>query len=515
MSVNASSYDNCSKCTPDQHSINENPDLITATNLTGTSERPVPVRQVIECLNDFFKGSPEMRFCIIGELGSLNHHNGRHLYFELKDVTDGSVISCKMWEYRIAKRHLKVQELVPGQTVVAEGRFNIYKRNGKLDFDTENITPYGKGRLLEELEKLRRQLGAEGLFDCERKKPLPSFPKVVGVATSASGQAIKDIQRTLKDRAPHIKIVLAPCLCQGEHADYSIIQALSLLEKRSDIDCVIVGRGGGSQSDLQIYNSEILTRFVAAYSKPIISAVGHEGDNCLVDLAADCRASTPTRAAEEVSRCTRREYLEKLNIQQDKIMASVSRSLSYREELLTRLQKDALNTIQSYINFRLRSLYHLQDKLLILNPSRALPRKGVELKNKWLRLQTAVQTFKQQKLASLKLVRERLHRSLDKCLRTQTNQLNFLQSQLQSLSPERVLERGYSIVTSRQGRLLQPHHLKRGQEVRILFNFGWAEAKIINCDPSLSLKQVKQSSCKDSPKAAGNSSVLEQTSLFD
>ncbi len=482
--------------------------------MAGSLKAPVSVGQAITVLNSLFKESPILYFCIIGELSKLTIHASGHLYFEMRDQNNHGVISCKMWRNRLAKNKIRPEKLKLGQNLILTGRFSLYDRNGKLDFEADNIIPCDQGKLLEELEELRRCLQAEGLFALERKKALPTFPKVVGVATSQSGQAIQDILRTLKNRCPHIKVVLAPCLCQGAGAERSIIKALKALEQRADIDCVIVGRGGGSQSDLHIYNNEELVRFVASYSKPIISAVGHEGDHLLTDEVADKRASTPTQAAELVS-VTRQERLAELELKRNRIAEAVYRYLSHQEEGLQFMASRLPQLLRHKLELGCNSLNGLRHRLNLCNPNRYLPQRRQDLLQKSEQLKKLGQRLWQQKYDNLQRLQVRLQTFLQSYLPRQEEKLANLNYQLQSLSPERVLERGYAVVASDQGHVLQEKDVKFGAKIRIALKFGCLEAKInkfIKGEPLEALRDKQYDKCQGD--CATNAS-LEQSALFD
>lgn len=482
--------------------------------VAGSLKAPVSVGQAIAVLNSLFKESPILYFCIIGELSKLTIHSSGHLYFEMRDQNNQGVISCKMWRNRLAKNKIKPEKLKLGQNLILTGRFSLYDKNGKLDFEADNIIPCDQGKLLEELEELRRRLQAEGLFAAERKKALPTFPRVVGVATSQSGQAIQDILRTLKNRCPHIKVVLAPCLCQGKGAERSIIKALKALEQRSDIDCVIVGRGGGSQSDLHVYNNEELVRFIAAYSKPIISAVGHEGDHLLTDDAADRRASTPTQAAELVS-ITRQERLAELEQKRNRIVEAVYRHLSHQEEGLQLLSSRLPQLLRHKLELGINSLGNLRHRLNLCNPSRYIPQRRQDLTQKAEQLKKLAQRLWQQKYEQLQCLQDRLQIYLQSYLPRQEEKLAILSSQLQSLSPERVLERGYAVVVSNEGHVLQEQDVKCGAKIRIALKFGCLEAKINGFTQGDPLDNLRNRQRIQSPGNKKAKVSLEQSALFD
>lgn len=442
----------------------------------GTLDSPLRVSQVIRILNSLFKNEQDLQFCVRGELREPKPYSSGHFYFSLYDE-DGSVIACSMWRNRIRARQIDVTSFHGGEAVIVCGNFGLYNKSGKLSLEAHDLVRCGRGTLLEELERLRQRLQAEGLFDDSIKVPLPIFPRVVGVATSASGQAIKDICKTIKDRCPHIKIVLAPCLCQGEKADLSIIKALSLLEARPDVDCIIVGRGGGSQSDLEPYNSEELVRFIAKCRKPIVSAVGHEGDTSLTDYVADVRASTPTRAAELVSAHTRAECLESLQRLNNRIFDYLSRDLFFRQDLLEKLRERLPRIIKAWLDKQWTDLGHLERQLVLLNPKHALPTKVEKLNSTHERLIKALKYLLELHESKLEKVQVDLEHAYAVYLHNQQELLNKLDLKLGAFSPEHILDRGYAIVTTADGRILN-RIVENGTQLSIIIKAGCLKAEV-------------------------------------
>lgn len=242
------------------------------------------------------KESLEERFRAVrveGEVSNYKLHPSGHRYFSLKD--EGAQIRVVLFRGR--ERFL-FGELRDGQTAVVTGSLGVYEKRGEYQIFAQSVLVRGLGALLVELEKRRARLAAEGLFDEARKRPLPSFPRRVGVVTARQGAAVRDIVRVLRARWPAVGIVLAPALVQGEGAAQDIARALGVLAAEGKPDVIIVGRGGGSAEDLWAFNEEAVVRAIAGCPIPVISAVGHESDVTLSDFAADRRAPTPTAAAQ-------------------------------------------------------------------------------------------------------------------------------------------------------------------------------------------------------------------------
>ncbi len=233
-------------------------------------------------------------FWVEGELtGFKRHQPSGHLYFDLKDSRGR--ISCVQW--RDSARRIRF-EPADGMLVRAHGSLGIYEVQGRLQLYVDSLEPAGLGELQAALERLKLRLAEEGLFASERKRSLPEYPTLIGVATSSTGAAVRDILRVLGERWPFAGIVLRPCQVQGEGAAAQIVQALADLEAEPGIDLIILGRGGGSIEDLWAFNEEPVVRAIAAAGIPIITGIGHEIDVTLSDFAADLRAATPSQAAE-------------------------------------------------------------------------------------------------------------------------------------------------------------------------------------------------------------------------
>jgi len=216
-----------------------------------------------------------------------------HCYFALKD---GKVqIDCAMWRSSAEQQVTLPKE---GDAVIAHGYVAIYEERSKYQFYVDRIRPLGVGDLYRQFELLKQKLAAEGLFDDERKRPLPTFPRKIGVVTSPSAAAFQDVLNVLRRRFPLVEVILSPTLVQGVEAPAQIVRALDRLNRRDDIDVIWIGRGGGSIEDLWAFNDEAVARAIVASRVPVISGVGHETDFTIADFAADLRAPTPSAAAE-------------------------------------------------------------------------------------------------------------------------------------------------------------------------------------------------------------------------
>jgi exodeoxyribonuclease VII large subunit len=228
-----------------------------------------------------------------GEISGCRVYPSGHCYFTLKDAD--AQLPCVFFKY--ARMRSSAPELRDGMAVAANGRISLYERDGKLQLYVDSIEPLGDGVLFLRFEQLKARLAAEGLFDVERKRPLPAFPSVIGIVTSPQAAALRDMLRVLRARNPLVQVIFSPTLVQGTEAPAAIADALDLLNEYGDVDVIIVGRGGGSIEELWAFNEEVVARAIARSRIPVISGVGHETDFTIADFVADHRASTPTAAA--------------------------------------------------------------------------------------------------------------------------------------------------------------------------------------------------------------------------
>lgn len=257
--------------------------------------KPVSVSQLNSYIKRILGTDPIlMNLSVKGEISNLTRHSSGHWYFTLKDET--SRINCFLPAERVHSLRYDISE---GMEVILYGSVSVYERGGSYSVYVRDLDVEGEGSLKIAFENLRKKLEAEGLFDPSLKRPIPAFPKRIGVLTSPTGAAVHDIITTVKRRNPLVDVLVYPCLVQGTDAAASIAEGLSEMNRLfPDLDVIIAGRGGGSAEDLWSYNEEIVARAIRSSKIPVISAVGHEVDVTIADLAADLRGATPTAAAE-------------------------------------------------------------------------------------------------------------------------------------------------------------------------------------------------------------------------
>src|SRR6202165_4495974 len=228
-----------------------------------------------------------------GEISGCKTYGSGHCYFTLKDAE--AQLPCVFFKY--ARLRSSAPDLRDGMAIAANGHISLYERDGKLQLYVERIEPIGDGALYLRFEQLKERLAAEGLFDEERKRPLPAQPAVIGIVTSPQAAALRDMLRVLRTRFPLARVILSPASVQGVEAPLAIANALDLLNQHGEAEVIIVGRGGGSIEELWAFNEEVVARAIARSRIPVISGVGHENDFTIADFVADQRASTPTAAA--------------------------------------------------------------------------------------------------------------------------------------------------------------------------------------------------------------------------
>lgn len=363
-----------------------------------------------------------------GEISNLKFHQTGTIFFTLKDEL--SAIACVMYAGDAAKMQAAPFE---GMRAVVSGNVGYYVKGGQLQFYANSLQAQGVGVLYERLMQLKTSLASEGLFDKERKRPLPAYPDTIGVVTSPTGAVIHDIINVSMRRNPDTRILLCPVRVQGVGAADEVVQAIELLEKIDSVSVIIVARGGGSMEDLWTFNEEAVVRAVAVCSKPVISAVGHETDVTLCDLAADLRAPTPSAAAE----C----------------------AVPLREKMLTQLgeMKEALfSAVFWQLERKEAALNMLRARLSLCRPENRL----------------------REQERSLAMKREALMQGVTRQLDGAARRLMQRRRELEMLSPYRVLERGYAIVTRDGKPVRAAAELAAGEQIAVRFADGVAAARI-------------------------------------
>jgi len=373
-----------------------------------------------------------------GEITNLRQPSSGHLYLTLKDA--GAQIKGVVF-----RRQLRLFDFTPedGMQVVCRGRLAIYEARGDLQVIIDWMEPSGRGAYRIALEKLKKRLAAEGLFDESRKKPLPALPRVIGVVTSPTGAAIRDILKVIRKRNERVTDIIYPARVQGDQAPDEIAEGIDYFNRHKLADVLIVGRGGGSAEDLDAFNTEKVVRAIAASEIPVISAVGHEIDITLSDLAADRRAPTPTAAAEIV-------ILE--SAQWSQRLSELGKRLRNNFQLILQRKRIALQELESRLTDPRHRLSLIRLRLddastrLAAMMSQSIQSQRYRLGEINHRLQALnpAKTISLTKTA-LSVSRDRLNKGIRQILLTQRTALDNYASLLESYNPRQVLQRGYSI----------------------------------------------------------------------
>ena len=375
-----------------------------------------------------------------GEISNLARPSSGHLYFSLKDKN--SQVRCAMFKNR--NRYLKFSP-ENGLEVVVRAGVSLYEGRGEFQLIVEDMEPAGMGALQKAFEELKARLSGEGLFDAGHKQPIPLYPQSIGIITSPTGAAIRDILHVLKRRYPSARVIVYPVAVQGEGAAKQIVQALETAQARGECDVLILARGGGSLEDLWSFNEEIVARAVYHCSLPVVCGVGHEIDFTIADFVADQRAPTPSAAAEIVSP-NAMELLERLENMRSKLLtqtrhriAKYAERLGYYEKRLPHPARRLQNISQHLDNLSLRLSQSI--KTLI-----AVKRSGV------LQLNARVNHYNPKQLLQLnrdkcRHLAGRLQTGFNHHLSNLREKMERSAHLLQAVSPQVTLERGYAIVT--------------------------------------------------------------------
>lgn len=384
-----------------------------------------------------------------GEVSNLKLAASGHCYFTLKDA--GAQISCVMFKGSLRTLKFRPED---GLQMVVHGALTLYEAHGKYQIIADHMEPDGVGALQLAFEQLKKKLGAEGLFDAARKRPLPFLPQTVGIVTSAQGAAVHDLLSVLKRRFPNINIILYPVKVQGVGAKEEIAHALDYFSHTHSVDVVIVGRGGGSIEDLWAFNEEIVARAVAACVVPVISAVGHETDFTICDFVADVRAATPSAAAEL---CVPRRSDLEVMIQKMgmRLVIAQKNRIALWQNVIKGLTRKIPTPLALWRRLQLR-LGDIEDRLQ----------------------QNALLLIRQKKYdlaeLQLKISDPRI------LLRDQQNRFRELQIKLQLLSPKGLLKRGYVIATRDNGHVvINQKDLNTGDFLNLNFQDGIVKTRIV------------------------------------
>ncbi|WP_302192839.1 exodeoxyribonuclease VII large subunit [Ruminococcus sp.] len=392
--------------------------------------RVLSVSQINFYIKSIIENDGSLQFVLVtGEISNLTvHQRSGHIYLSLKD--SNSVISAVMFAGNARRLKFRLEN---GMKVICRGRISVYEPSGRYQLYIEDMQPDGVGALTLAFEQLKKSLAQKGLFDNAHKKPLPKFPKTIGVITSPTGAAVQDITNIIRRRFPSADIVLAPVLVQGESAPEQLVRAVNKFSASKIADVVIIGRGGGSAEDLWAFNDEQLAYAVYNCETPIISGVGHETDFTICDFVADVRASTPSAAA-ELAVPDRQE-----------LMSYYFKQKQYISAMLDRKIKTA--------------------QLRLENQQRRMSASSPKLKAEQLEKQLSAKS-------------EKLTRFMNIYISDKENKLIAAKGKLDGLNPLNVLNRGYAIAEKDEKIITSSKQLKDGDDFTVILSDGKINAKV-------------------------------------
>lgn len=389
------------------------------------------VEQVNAYIKNLFTQDFALRQIYVrGEISNCKYHTSGHVYFTLKDAS--GVLNAVM--FRSQRQNLKIR-LQNGMKVVAGGSVNVYERDGRYQLYVQTVEADGVGVLYQQYEKLKKELEEMGMFAQEYKQPVPRFCRKIGVVTAPTGAAIRDIFNITTRRNPCVKLYLYPALVQGELASASIAAGIRCLDEMN-LDCIIVGRGGGSLEDLWAFNEEETAYAIFHASTPIISAVGHETDYTIADFVADLRAPTPSAAA-ELAVFDYAAYINTLQVRRNQLDVAVNMQLERKQAL-----------VESY-----RRRLNLQDPVFQL----------------------------EQKKQQLDQLKQRLEYGMQNRIKDCRHRAALCAGKLEALSPLKKLSGGFAYISDEKGKPVQTaSELNRGQVISLQFSDGKACAEVIS-----------------------------------
>lgn len=384
-------------------------------------------------LNTYIKKIFEQDFLlknlnVEGELSNFKKHSSGHIYFTLKD--DKAQVSCVLFSSYLNGSEKGLKD---GDQVIVKGSVSLYEKSGQYQIYVREIEKSGQGNLHLQFEQLKDKLKKEGLFDEDHKKPIPNYARRIGIITSPTGAAIRDLVEIARRRNPYVELILFPALVQGEGAKYDLVRGLEYFNQDNSCDLIIIGRGGGSLEDLWAFNEEEVARGIYQSKIPVISAVGHESDITISDLVADLRASTPSAAA-ELAVFDYYAYRHKIAL--------------YRNRLLA--------TQQQYFELRRERLAVYKARLLQKNPRYIL----------------------EENLFDLDRRRQNLSKAFEHYIDKKRNELNVMKERLKGVSPTKRLSEGYGYIMKEQKGISSIEEISIGDSFQLYLSDGTLEAQV-------------------------------------
>lgn len=432
----------------------------TATVLT-VEQLNRQIRQMIEGQLD--------TLWVQGEISNFKAHTSGHYYFSLKDAK--SQISAVMFRGHNSRLKFRPKD---GDEVLVRGKVTVYEPRGNYQIMAEAMEPVGAGALQKAFEQLKEKLKKEGLFEASRKRPLPAHPKHIAIVTSPTGAAIRDMLNILARRNRSAQVTVVPTVVQGATAAPQIVAALKLAYRIPDVDVIIVGRGGGSIEDMWCFNDEALARTIAESPVPIISAVGHEIDFTISDFVADLRAPTPSAAAELVSKNSE-EIFQKLGSLRRFLDLSMAKQLKLARQKLNHLEVRLVDPKRKLQDLALRNDELFNRLNQAMNFFVEKRRMRIALLQESL---TSPKAVIDQKNSQLKMLQLRMNQNMKAFLNEKKDQLSQSVAVLNSMSPLKVVERGYSMAKTKGKILKKAKQVQVGEKIELTLMQGRLEAQV-------------------------------------
>ncbi|SFA96804.1 MULTISPECIES: exodeoxyribonuclease VII large subunit [unclassified Bacillus (in: firmicutes)] len=444
-------------------------------------QRYLTVTALTKYIKRKFDVDPHLQDVFVkGEISNFKQHTSGHMYFTLKD--EKARILAVMFSSQSKGMKFKPEN---GMKIIVRGEISLYESSGQYQIYIKEMRPDGVGELFLAFEQLKQKLESEGLFSRQTKKMIPAYPETVGVITSPTGAAVRDILTTIKRRYPIAKVVVLPALVQGDQAAPSIVKAINFANKEQLADVLIVGRGGGSIEELWAFNEESVARAIFSSKIPIISAVGHETDFTIADFVADLRAPTPTAAA-ELAVPHIDEMAERVLSRQTRLIRAMKEKFNFEFNRLTRLQKSyAFRYPQRLYEQKLEQLDKMTE-MLVRGASKLSTLKAEQHVTLMRRLK---RNHPKQLLLNAderqKRLQKNLHRNMVQILSNYSKEYNSLNATLHALSPLKIMERGYSLVYNDDNKIIKSvKQVKKSEKITI---------KVTDGELLCAVKEIKES----------------------
>jgi exodeoxyribonuclease VII large subunit len=411
---------------------------------------------------------------VMGEISGFIRHSSGHIYFNLKD--ENATLRCTF--FKGANASLTFQP-ADGMQVICFGKLTVYEKGGYYNLNVQNMQEAGMGLLQQKFEQLKKKLEKEGLFAAEHKKPLPKYPDRIGIITSPTGAALKDIINIINRRYP-VELIVYPALVQGSDAPPQIIQGIKYFNKTKYVDFIIITRGGGSQEDLFCFNDEALARAIYDSSLPVISAVGHEIDFTLADFVADLRAPTPSAAA-ELAVPDKKELLNLLASLKKRLDLSVQNNFTGKRTPLLNLQLELAKYHPERVWRSFQQRFDMAE-MALHNALKQLPEKRLQFEMKanniMQQLNSRIELCLAKSKADCNLTWHQLNEKINNQLQFKTNRLNSLSEILEQLSPRSIQSKGW-IMAFKEGKLISSiKQVSEGDNLSLDFADGIAETTV-------------------------------------